>query len=128
MKNLLTIIGLCFLLSSCSQAQSKVGSEKQVVKEQIEAEFRADEEILKKLVFKPQLSLEEQKYIQTKADQFNGKVKLYAIGYGSKSITYEEREVKNKQMCSWIIDNVNELSKLPVSRERENFIQNDAHI
>jgi hypothetical protein len=121
MKNLLVTLGLCFFLNSCSYAKS----EKQIIKEKVEAGFRSDEKMLSKLVFKPQLSLEEQKYIEDRASEFNEKVKLHVIGYGPNSLTYPGRVAKDKQMCSWINHNVNQLSRLPLSREREREIERE---
>jgi hypothetical protein len=116
MKRLnISLFIICLLLNSCSQAKQQT---KQSIKLNTTKNQNSHVNDFSKLIYKSKLSDEEKSYIKTKADEFNKKLRSYAVHYGEKS-DLNGSQIQAKELCKWIIKNTNDLSDLPVSQERE---------
>ncbi|MDX1920998.1 MAG: hypothetical protein SFU25_09730 [Candidatus Caenarcaniphilales bacterium] len=111
------------LLSSCSHAKLETVIEKKEAQEKKVIE--KSDLPLQNLVLKTALNEEEKAFIKERAKGFDERVKQYAINYGPKS-TPEDSKRKSGDMCKWIVNNVAELSKQPVSKDREREREREA--
>ena len=121
-KYLITTLILSMFLTSCSsQAKEKAVDKKTVTTKNTDSRTKSD---LSKLVFKTELTEEEQIYFQNRSNEFNERARQYAIDYGPKS-TPEDSKMRTEEFCKWTVDNINNLSKQPISKERERELERE---